>query len=191
VLGPQDLQVIRYNGGGGYGDPLDRDYEAVHRDVREGAVSSGAARGIYGIVIDGSDRVDVPSTRTLRRALRAGRIGKDEKAVPVERRDVEPTGIPISEYLQMAPTGAAQCTWCGDELSGSGAGWKDHAAVRRSPIARVYGNHVDDDSLTLREFCCPACGTLLDCEVARPDDPPLHDEIIIGGTVVGNLNDHR
>jgi hypothetical protein len=140
---------------------------------------------MYGVVIDGSDRVDVPSTRTLRRALRAGRIGKDEKAVPFERRDVGPTGILMSEYLQMAPSGAAQCTWCGDELSGSGAGWKDHAAVRRSPIARVYGNHVDNDSLTLREFCCPACGTLLDCEVARPDDPPLHDEIIIGGTAVG------
>lgn len=35
--------------GGGYGDPLERDREAVHRDVSEGFVSPGSARGSYGL----------------------------------------------------------------------------------------------------------------------------------------------
>ena len=46
-ISSRDLQVIRYSGGGGYGDPLERDPDAVSRDVVEGAVSDRAARDVY------------------------------------------------------------------------------------------------------------------------------------------------
>ncbi|MEU0485502.1 hypothetical protein ABZ260_40785, partial [Streptosporangium sp. NPDC006013] len=36
-------------GGGGHGDPCERDPELVRRDVAEGYVSPDAARRIYGI----------------------------------------------------------------------------------------------------------------------------------------------
>ncbi len=39
-------------GGGGYGDPLERDPALVLQDVREGYVSLDAARETYGVVID-------------------------------------------------------------------------------------------------------------------------------------------
>ena len=37
-------------GGGGHGDPADRDPEAVRQDVQEGYVSVEAARKVYGVI---------------------------------------------------------------------------------------------------------------------------------------------
>jgi N-methylhydantoinase B len=42
---------IRTAGGGGYGDPLERDPERVRRDVVRGWVTAGAARDEYGVVL--------------------------------------------------------------------------------------------------------------------------------------------
>jgi N-methylhydantoinase B len=39
---------LRTPGGGGYGDPDERDPEAVRRDVRLGKLSAEAARDAYG-----------------------------------------------------------------------------------------------------------------------------------------------
>jgi N-methylhydantoinase B len=71
---------LRYltNGGGGFGDPLERDPEHVKRDVRDGYVTiEGAARD-YGVVVTGDPEddpenlvVDVQATERLR----AGRRG--------------------------------------------------------------------------------------------------------------------
>ncbi len=40
---------MRYAGGGGYGDPADRDRELVRDDVRNGYISQEAARRDYGL----------------------------------------------------------------------------------------------------------------------------------------------
>jgi N-methylhydantoinase B len=47
-------------GGGGYGDPLERDPARVVEDVRDAYVSIAAARDVYGIVID-ADGVPHPT----------------------------------------------------------------------------------------------------------------------------------
>jgi N-methylhydantoinase B len=67
---------IRTTGGGGWGDPLDRDAAAVVRDVRWGKVSVSAARDDYGVVIAGNGEqavVDEGATASLRTQLRASR----------------------------------------------------------------------------------------------------------------------
>ncbi len=46
---PGDLVRLLTAGGGGYGDPRERDPEAVRRDVAEGYVSAEAARRVYGV----------------------------------------------------------------------------------------------------------------------------------------------
>ncbi len=63
---------IRTTGGGGWGDPLDRDPAAVLRDVRWGKVSLAAARDDYGVVI-ADDAVDEAATARERATMRAGR----------------------------------------------------------------------------------------------------------------------
>lgn len=44
-----DKVIIQTSGGGGYGDPKARDREAVRRDLREGRISTEAARTLYGL----------------------------------------------------------------------------------------------------------------------------------------------
>lgn len=47
-LHPGDAVMIRMPGGGGYGDPLEREVALVERDLKEGFVSEEAAREFYG-----------------------------------------------------------------------------------------------------------------------------------------------
>ncbi len=49
-------------GGGGYGDPLERDHDAVARDVALGYVSTAAAQQDYGVVLDAAGTVDEAAT---------------------------------------------------------------------------------------------------------------------------------
>ncbi len=62
-----DVVSTTLSGTGGYGSPLERDPEAVLRDVRDGFVSLDAAREQYGVVIDPNTRqVDKRETDRLR-----------------------------------------------------------------------------------------------------------------------------
>jgi N-methylhydantoinase B len=69
-----DVVLIRSAGGGGYGDPLERDAQRVGADVREGYVSPKAARELYGVVLGEGGRVDSLATSQCRKRLRASRI---------------------------------------------------------------------------------------------------------------------
>jgi len=51
-LAPDDVVVIETGGGGGYGNPRERDVEAIARDVRRGYVTPAAAQRDYGVTID-------------------------------------------------------------------------------------------------------------------------------------------
>ncbi len=74
-----DVVFFATHGGGGYGDPLDRDPALVQRDVEELHVSLGAARDIYGVAIDPDTHgVDDLQTEALRRKIREDRL----KAAP-------------------------------------------------------------------------------------------------------------
>lgn len=44
-----DRIFVRYSGGGGYGDPRERDRDAVRADVAAGIVSTAAAHEVYGL----------------------------------------------------------------------------------------------------------------------------------------------
>jgi N-methylhydantoinase B len=66
-------------GGGGFGDPLERDPEAVKHDVRDGFVSIEAARDLYGVTIKTDSElfeVDYFFTEKLRAEMKKKREGK-------------------------------------------------------------------------------------------------------------------
>ena len=68
-----DALYVRWNGGGGIGDPLDRPAEKVAADVDAGLISEQAASEVYGVVR--KDRtVDGSATETKRTALRRARL---------------------------------------------------------------------------------------------------------------------
>ena len=71
------LVRVETTGGGGWGDPLEREPELVALDVLQGKVSARSAREDYGIVLatnaDGEPRVEAAATTTLRERLRSSR----------------------------------------------------------------------------------------------------------------------
>jgi N-methylhydantoinase B len=71
-----DRLVYRFGGGGGWGDPLHRDPEAVLDDVWDEYVSIAAAREEYGVVITGSvEDMDLALDRGATDELREQRRG--------------------------------------------------------------------------------------------------------------------
>ena len=68
-----DALYVRWNGGGGIGDPLDRAPEKVLADVTTGHISNEAARDVYG-VIEAAGAVDVSATAARRKELRQARL---------------------------------------------------------------------------------------------------------------------
>ena len=72
ILHPRegDVVTIMTPGGGGYGNPLDREPDLVRQDVLLGYVSAAAARDQYGVVMTG-EAVDGNETEMLRQRLRA------------------------------------------------------------------------------------------------------------------------
>lgn len=68
------FEAIFSSGGGGYGDPLDREPALVLDDVRRSLVSVESARRLYGVVIDeGALEVDLQKTVERRESIRKER----------------------------------------------------------------------------------------------------------------------
>lgn len=76
-----DLQFAVRGGGGGYGDPLDRDPEIVEKDIKDGLCSIDMAIDIFGVVVEpGSSSVDKAATEKRREEIRQQRL-KEGKSV--------------------------------------------------------------------------------------------------------------
>jgi N-methylhydantoinase B len=73
-------------GAGGWGDPLERDPEAVLKDVRNELISPAMAKADYGVVVDAARaRVDAEATLRQRAAIRKRRNWSSTPRV--QRRD--------------------------------------------------------------------------------------------------------
>lgn len=69
VLKSGDALRVVIGGGGGWGNPLDRDAAQVSLDVRNQLVSVENARDLYGVLLDGDGEVDEEATQERRRSL--------------------------------------------------------------------------------------------------------------------------
>jgi N-methylhydantoinase B len=65
--------IVRTGGGGGWGDPLERDPAAVQADVVEELVSRRSARDDYGVVLRDDLSIDEAATDAARHAIRSAR----------------------------------------------------------------------------------------------------------------------
>lgn len=172
-----DALVYSFQGGGGFGDPIDRDPDEVATDVTDDYVSFEEAERVYGVVLtrigDGAWTVDELGTERRRATIRATRTGGafegTSSAAPVGRNSTE--GRVITPSLRLTPAGDVACR-CGHRLA-AGPDWKTRASVRTVPPSDHGPWIVLHPELELREYACPACGTLLESEIARPDAPGL------------------
>ncbi len=178
-------------GGGGYGDPLDRNPERVREDVLRGLVSPEWARKAYGVVLDGRIVVDLNTTQSLREEMVHQRLSGWEEHSSVSASEERATagtgeagdrkGYPLSENLRAIPSSHGpeiRCQRCNHCISRDGQPWKDHAVVIRSPLTRAGPARSPSGRFEMRLYLCPGCGRSLDAEVAKPGDPPLYDAIL-------------
>jgi N-methylhydantoinase B len=98
-VSPGDVLHFVTWGGGGWGDPLERDPGLVALEVRRGLVTAEGAQR-YGVVVSDANQVDADATASLRDRMRSER--PDELPVfdmgpPIEEllaRCEEETGLP-------------------------------------------------------------------------------------------------
>jgi N-methylhydantoinase B len=87
TLQPGDVLRHTQAGGGGWGDPHERDTAAVMRDVLNEKVSIEKARELYGVVIDRATmRINVAATLACRQQKHAPAAGT-ARAAQAERYD--------------------------------------------------------------------------------------------------------
>jgi N-methylhydantoinase B len=79
-IGAEERVILSLPGGGGYGDPLERDPERVARDVEGGLVSVERARDVYGVVLKEGARPGAYAVGTEATVRRRG-----ETSEPSER----------------------------------------------------------------------------------------------------------
>ena len=73
-VAPGDQLIYQTAGGGGWGDPLQREAQTVCTDVLRELVSIEKARNDYGVVIDAETlKVDADATRQLREQIAQAR----------------------------------------------------------------------------------------------------------------------
>jgi N-methylhydantoinase B len=175
-----DVLEYTWQGGGGYGDPLDREPERVARDVARGWVSSEAARAFYGVVLEeGAPQVDYAATETERESIRRKRLRNradnfrphlSSKKVKV----IHPLGCAL-QLIEEEGKNYVLCEKCEHLLGPASENWKSQAARAIVPAESVGPLIQLHEELEIREFSCPNCGTLLSLDIARKEDPDLFD----------------
>jgi hypothetical protein len=93
-----DILYFRAPGGGGYGDPLDRDLDYLQHDMDIGLVSRASARRDYGALLDeATGSIDRRATEDNRARLKAewkrDQIFIDQMTEPFARRPFRIVGM--------------------------------------------------------------------------------------------------
>jgi N-methylhydantoinase B len=130
-IAPDDVLVMDSSGGGGFGDPLARDLDAVAADLAEGYVTAAAAEAIYGAVLR-AGAIDAEASARRRAELRAARPRVRLAPVPdldtergrALRLDAETAarlGVGAGAVVELVnPAGAPLRAWVAGVLPGNG-----------------------------------------------------------------------
>ena len=192
--GPFPADSVEYHnwqGGGGYGDPLDRDPDRVLADLRDQRVSLACARQLYGVVTtpagaDGSVGVDLAATSRARAAERQRRrsAGLARELLP------EPSAewLDLTRWVGEQPgsgtlrigTGIlldfdadrAACTACGATLGAARADPRLGCLAELTSTAEagpVRGQDYGTGQAALIRYYCPGCGHQLEAGVLYRD----------------------
>jgi N-methylhydantoinase B len=165
-----DVFSVSWQGGGGYGDPLERALDLVEEDLRAGLLDSDRAKTLYGVVADGVV-ADPKATTQVRRDMRAERVGHDVlDAVPTDApgRALGP-GLRVTD----GPSGPEVRSLAGALLSSGHTRWRAGAIAKRvDPSTHGITLHVD---LAMTAFYCPLSGAQLAVDYHRLEEAPLDD----------------
>jgi len=154
-----DVVVMASSGGGGFGDPLERDPVRVLVDLAQGVVTPAAAASLYGVVVtDGV--LDEAATAQRRRELAAERViatlrlaSHDEaqtRIVSLDGATARRLGVTRGHVVELVNrAGAPVRCWVGAVRDGASR----EAGV--SPITLSMLGRVAGDEVEIRELASP------------------------------------
>jgi N-methylhydantoinase B len=181
-------------GGGGYGDPIERQPDAVAKDVRRRIVSSRIAKEIFGVVLNqDSPAPDNAATLKRRQEIREERLreGKTFSGATsslsdaVRRSTAWQQILKFHEHLAIAKNGkneAIRCIRCGHLFCQKDENYKLYALRRERDLYDLAQSLVPSGESYLGgylEYYCPGCATLLQvdgfCDAFPDSKEPLYD----------------
>lgn len=188
MLRPDDALLFVCAGGGGYGDPLQRDAVRVARDVRRRLVSSATADAVYGVRLSAEGQPDAAATERRRAEIRDRRLNEGKPpAAPAPGDSAAGVlstrpGVLIGDALVADWTDLGwrfHCQRCQADF-GVVDEPKSAARTREVPIPLLsdWNRFGLVDEIVVREFSCPSCAHLVAVEVRRRNDPPLPDTLL-------------
>ena len=189
---PEGSLLIDYvAGGGGFGDPLERDPALVLRDFGRGWLTPKIGEEVYGVVLAQDGRsVDEAATKSLRERIRAERkqlgeppSGKTSALDPAQAGEYESV-LRFHASLEIARRNgqhAIRCVQCGHLYCGAEENYKNYALRRILDL-----NDYMEDALPsgepyigeYHEYSCPGCQVQLQVDLFCPPmggDPILWD----------------
>ncbi len=189
---PEGTLVTDYvAGGGGFGDPLEREPEAVIRDYRRGWASRRIAEQIYGVVLDiGGECVDGVATEKRRAQIREARFEQGKPASgkttswTVNSRTRWQPFLRFHPVLEISSDGnklAIRCSRCGHVFCDAKESYKLYALRRVTDLNGLMLYPLPSRESYVgeyHEYFCPGCATQLQVDFYCPalgGDPVLWD----------------
>ena len=186
---PEGTLLVDYvAGGGGFGDPVDRDPGAVLKDFGYGWVSREIAERIYGVVFaDGGKAVDIAASEDCRHLIREAR----KQDAPISQRSTDKAAAVSSDSqllrfhaaLEIIGNGkkkAIRCSRCGHLYCKADENYKHYALHRildlndSMPPLPTGERYIGEYHI----YSCPGCATQLQVDLYSPSlggDPVLWD----------------
>lgn len=174
VLRPKDVWVNFCSGGGGYGDPIDRDIEQVALDVRRGISSFVEARVLYGVVLTGSEaKLDITATQSLRKEIIQSRLktgirlaGNWDGDRAFSGRQLFRVGeiLAVREGLEYPVLGCIKCEYVfGPAIEDP----RMRSLMIEESISQLSepNSRLIDAPVVLRKYCCPNCASIFSADV--------------------------
>ena len=187
---PEGTLLVDYvAGGGGFGDPIDRDPGAVLKDFGYGWVSREIAERIYGVVFaDSGKAVDSAASEDCRRRIREAR----NQDAPISQNSSDQAAAVSSDSRQLLRFHAAleiigngkkkaiRCSRCGHIYCKADENYKHYALHRilnlndSMPPLPTGERYIGEYHI----YSCPGCATQLQVDLYSPSlggDPVLWD----------------
>jgi N-methylhydantoinase B len=191
---PEGTLLVDYvAGGGGFGDPIDRDPGAVLKDFGYGWVSREIAERIYGVVFaDSGKAVDSAASQDCRRRIREAR----KQDAPISQNSSDKAAAVSSDSRQLLRFHAAleiigngkkkaiRCSRCGYLYCKADENYKHYALHRildlndSMPPLPTEERYIGEYHI----YSCPGCATQLQVDLYSPSlggDPVLWDTRIV------------
>ena len=178
---PEGSLLVDYvAGGGGFGDPIDRDPLAVLKDFGRGWVSREVAEKIYGVILSGDGKnVDTAATEARRREIRDGRLREGQpvsgktSSVAAPARNGWRRLLRFHASLELANDGKrkiVRCARCSHIFCAADQNYKVYALHRAIHLNEVMPPLPSGEPYIgeYHIYTCPGCATQLQVDMFSP-----------------------